>query len=105
MTLDAVAERLQMGAPGHLSHVLYWEGKNKSKAKGTKTESDETKVRPLRRWAELHGENCNPETPTFQLDHGSTASKEPLPVRLRSEHEITFRRPAGHATARTLSNM
>ena len=36
MTLGAVAERLQMGTIGHLSHLLYWEGKTKPKEKGRK---------------------------------------------------------------------
>jgi len=36
MTLGAVAEGLQMGTTGHLSHLLYWEGKTKPKAKGKK---------------------------------------------------------------------
>ena len=36
MTLAAVAERLQMGTTGHLSHLLYWEGKIKPKARGRK---------------------------------------------------------------------
>jgi putative transposase len=29
MTLEWVAKRLQMGTSGHLSHLLYWEGKSK----------------------------------------------------------------------------
>ena len=33
MTLSKIAERLQMGAAGHLSHLLYWEGKAKPKQK------------------------------------------------------------------------
>ena len=36
MTLGAVAERLQMGTTGHLSHLLYWEGKTKPKEKARK---------------------------------------------------------------------
>ena len=36
MTLGAVAERLQMGTTGHVSHLLYWEGKTKPKARGRK---------------------------------------------------------------------
>jgi hypothetical protein len=29
MTLEWIAERLWMGTAGHLSHLLYWEGKTK----------------------------------------------------------------------------
>ena len=36
MTLGAVAERLEMGTAGHLSHLLYWEGKTKPKEKARK---------------------------------------------------------------------
>jgi len=36
MTTGWIAERLQMGTPGHLSHLLYWDGKTKPKQKGRK---------------------------------------------------------------------
>ena len=36
MTIGWIADRLQMGTPGHLSHLLYWEGKTKPKQEGRK---------------------------------------------------------------------
>ena len=36
MTMGWIAEPLQMGTPGHLSHLLYWEGETKPKQKGRK---------------------------------------------------------------------
>src|SRR3954469_189917 len=34
MSLAWIAERLQMGVHGHVSHLLYWQGKKKPEAKG-----------------------------------------------------------------------
>jgi len=36
MTIGWIADRLQMGTPGHLSHLLYREGETKLKQKGRK---------------------------------------------------------------------
>jgi len=36
MTIGWIADRLQMGTRGNLSHLLYWEGKTKPKQKGRK---------------------------------------------------------------------
>ena len=36
MTLSAVAERLRMGTAGHLSDLLYWDGKTKPNEKAKK---------------------------------------------------------------------
>jgi hypothetical protein len=33
MTLDWIAERLQMGTKTHLAHLLYWKGREKPKRK------------------------------------------------------------------------
>ena len=37
MTIGWIADRLQMGTPGYLSHLLYWEGKTKPKQKRRKS--------------------------------------------------------------------
>jgi len=36
MTMGRLADRLEMGTPGHSSHLLHWEGKTKPKQKERK---------------------------------------------------------------------